>query len=214
MAESVFGLHDLPTGGQTHRPECRMVITPRLKESLLSASTSRIVINATWNGEQLPTAQHVFLTYDESDPKDLLLEIDAPYHGDAPPECPAGSTWALWEHEVVELFLVSPSGPYLELEFGPHGHYLALWLEAPRQISKKHLQLNYTARIEGERWFGRARIPKHIVPTEIDRWNAFSISGPSSERQYLSWDPLPGEAPDFHQPHTFRSFPLKAESTC
>ena len=32
----------------------------------------------------------------------------------------------LWDYEVVELFLLnSDTEEYLELEFGPHGHYLA-----------------------------------------------------------------------------------------
>ena len=194
----------------THRTEALETIRPWQKESFLSVSTYELVINTTWNGEPIPTDQYVFLTYNDSDPKDLIIEIDAPYHGDAPPDCPIGSTWALWEYEVVELFLVSSSGPYLELEFGPHGHYLALWLEAPRQISKKHLKLAYDVRIEGERWLGSAKVPKHLVPAQIERWNAFSISGPPSERQYLSWDPLPGEAPDFHQTQAFRAFPSMA----
>ena len=171
-------------------------------------SIYEIVITSTWNGHVLPSENHVVLTYDDSNAECLQIEIDAPFYEDEPPGVPAGSTWRLWEHEVVELFLVSPTGAYLELEFGPHGHYLALWLEAPRNIAKKHLKIEYAASIKSGRWLGRARVPKSIVPNEIKRWNAFSISGSPSERQYLAWHLLPGEQPDFHQPGAFRSFPL------
>ncbi len=173
----------------------------------MSPSSHRIVITSSWNGAPTPKAQHVVLTYDDSDPHELMVEIDAPYHDDTPPDCIAGSTWALWEHEVVELFLVSAQGPYLELEFGPHGHYLALWLTEPRVIAKRHLKIGYESRIEHNRWHGVAKVPKCIVPTQITRWNAFSIFGSSSNRQYLSFHPLPGKAPDFHQPEYFAPFP-------
>ena len=131
------------------------------------------------------------------------VKIESPYHGDAPPQEPPGSTWALWEYEVVELFLVDEDGSYLELEFGPHGHFLGLRLAAPREMVSTHLKLDYRSHIVDKRWFGKAFISAEHLPIKLSRWNAFAISGNGSARQYLTWSRLPGQYPDFHQPQHF-----------
>ena len=100
--------------------------------------TQHFCIERTWSGELIPPKACVRI--------DLLIDttgahvkIDSPFYDDVPPQEPPGSTWALWEYEVVELFLVDESGSYLELEFGPHGHFLALRLVAPREMASTHL---------------------------------------------------------------------------
>jgi hypothetical protein len=167
----------------------------------------QFTIKAKWDGTPIPQSEWVSLTFDARGDEYAEIRIDAPFYNDPPPQAHPGSTWLLWDYEVVELFLVSAQGSYLELEFGPHGHYLALWLTGPRVISKKHLELDYESCIEHNRWQAIARVPKTIVPSQIASWNAFSIFGPSSNRRYLSLHPLPGGAPDFHQPESFPSFP-------
>ena len=42
----------------------------------------------------------------------LTIEMDAPYFDDPAPTDPIGTTWALWNYEVVELFLVGDDGRY------------------------------------------------------------------------------------------------------
>ena len=113
--------------------------------------TQHFCIERTWSGELIPPKACVRI--------DLLIDttgahvkIDSPFYDDVPPQEPPGSTWALWEYEVVELFLVDESGSYLELEFGPHGHFLALRLVAPREMASTHLKLDYRSQIAGNRW--------------------------------------------------------------
>lgn len=167
----------------------------------------QLIIEQTWNGEVASPAESVVVSYDDSDTHSIAIHIDAPFYNDPPPHAPPGSTWALWEHEVVELFLVASDGSYLELEFGPYGHYLALWLTAPREINTSHIPISYEAKIENTRWHGVAQVPRHLVPEPVVRWNAFSISGSGSNRRYLAWSTLPGETPNFHQPQAFAAFP-------
>ena len=58
-------------------------------------------------------------------PDGLRVAVDAPAHGDPPPctpeggPAPVGATWALWDHEVVELFVLGADDHYTELELGP-----------------------------------------------------------------------------------------------
>ena len=50
--------------------------------------------------------------------------------------------------QVVEaFFLNSVTSQYLEVEFGPHGHYLALLLDGKRNAIKTDLRLEYKAEI-------------------------------------------------------------------
>ena len=62
---------------------------------------------------------------------------------------PPGSYYQLWDYEVVELFFLnSKTGRYLELEFGPHGHYLVLLLAGQGNCIKHGLELaDYRAQI-------------------------------------------------------------------
>ena len=152
--------------------------------------TQHFCIERTWSGELIPPKACVRI--------DLLIDttgahvkIDSPFYDDVPPQEPPGSTWALWEYEVVELFLVDESGSYLELEFGPHGHFLALRLVAPREMASTHLKLDYRSQIAGNRWFGEAFVAPEHLPNNLSRWNAFAISGTGSARQYLAWARLP-----------------------
>lgn len=168
----------------------------------------QLTIKSKWDGTPIPEQDWVLLTYDERCSQDIVIRIDAPFYNDPAPEARVGSTWALWNYEVVELFLVSSQGSYLELEFGPHGHFLALWLTGPREIHTKHIPIVYDARINAGRWSGVARVSKAQVPSPVDRWNAFSISGIESSRRYLASHALPGDAPNFHQPDAFECFPV------
>ena len=82
----------------------------------------------------------------------LVVDIEAPLHDDAPPLGAAGSWDGLWDFEVVELFLLGSRERYLELECGPHGHYLVLQLQGPRQVRERGLALDYRVERTGDRW--------------------------------------------------------------
>ena len=143
-------------------------------------------ITADWRGLAVPPDEHVQV-WVERDQDGLVVSVEAPFHGDPPPNGPPGPTWALWEHEVVEVFLVGVGEPvpYLEVELGPHGHHLVLVLEGVRNAVRHSMELEYTASIEGDRWTGRARIPAGWLPPAPLRLNAYAIHGAGAERRYL-----------------------------
>lgn len=136
-------------------------------------------------------------------PGELHVSIDAPYHADPPPRAPPGSLDGLWEYEVVELFLLGSDERYLELEFGPHGHYLALQLEGVRNIRQRGMLLPYAANIHGARWLAQARVPFDWLPPGLSRFNAYAIDGVSVERRYWAYSSVAGTPPDFHRLEAF-----------
>jgi hypothetical protein len=166
-----------------------------------------ICIEHGWNGGAIEVNEQVRIAVVGDHMTGLNITVNAPYWGDAAPSGPQGRRWQLWEHEVVELFLVGADGHYLEFEFGPHGHYLALKLDAPRQVSIDDLQIDYEAEIMGKRWTARSLIPSRFLPSPILKYNAFAIHGTGHARRYLAHSPVPGSQPDFHQPHHFPTWP-------
>ena len=159
-----------------------------------------------WDGLPLPEEEHIQIDMHKTD-AGLSFWIHAPYYQDPLPPGETQSVWALWNYEVVELFLVGDDMQYLEAEFGPHGHHLLLWLDAPRNITQKHLPVIYHTTIEHNRWTGEGFISSTILPDKITRWNLFSIHGMSDSRKYCCMKPLNTPKPDFHQPHQFPLFP-------
>ena len=163
-------------------------------------------ITYLWDGTSLSQADIVHVSIEEHE-QYMLLNIDAPYYDDPAPNGAPSSFWGLWEHEVVEIFLVGADGQYLEAEFSPHGHHLLLWLSAPRIIEKKHLPVEFTAEIQHDRWKGTAKLKRSILPSSIKTWNLFSIHGIGEQRQYQCMYPLDTPKPDFHQPQRFPPYP-------
>jgi hypothetical protein len=168
-----------------------------------------IPIERDWMGAELPDTDRALvmlsLVTDE-----LVVTFDASYFGDPPPPSAAGSTPRLWEHEVVELFIVDQGDHYLELELGPHGHYLALELRGVRQIVHEGMELAYEVRIEPRdeesqgagpigRYRGTARIPMSYLPIPPARVNAYLIHGRPDARCYHAHTAVPGNKPDFHR---------------
>lgn len=132
----------------------------------------------------------------------LDVAIDAPLYDDPAPQSAPGPTSGLWEFEVVELFLVGPGSRYLELEFGPRGHYLALSLEGVRQVAGEH-RIDYRATRTPDRWHGLARVPRAQLSEPLVSWNAFAIHGVGAGRRYLAAQAVPGPQPDFHRLEEF-----------
>lgn len=164
-----------------------------------------ITIERSWDGVVTRAdAARLSLEFTEWE---LQIAIDAPFHGGAAPAAPAGSCPKLWEHEVVELFLLGSAEQYLELEFGPHGHYLMLRLAGVRRVQAEGmLLLDYSARIEAPRWTGRARLPLSWLPPGWSHFNAYSIDGTGAQRRYWARFPVPGAQPDFHRLGCFEPF--------
>ena len=164
-------------------------------------------IAMTWDGSPIVSREEVCVTLERLNSGDMHMGVDAPFHGDAPPPGPKGPCWELWNHEVVEAFLVGEDGFYLEIELGPYGHYILLQLDAPRNIVAHSFPVEYRATITGDRWRGEACIPASLIPACVVRANFFAIHGAEPARCYLAFAPLPGPKPDFHQPGRFTVWP-------
>ena len=89
---------------------------------MIRRSDSEIVlrIDRAWDGSPADPGEAVTVVI-EPHADSLVIRVDAPFHGDPPPAGPPGPTEGLWEHEVVEAFLLGPGEEYLEVELGPHG---------------------------------------------------------------------------------------------
>jgi hypothetical protein len=167
-------------------------------------STMRLEIRDTWDGTPCPTVQAVVELSARAGA--LVAEIEATYHGDAPPDHPPGATPRLWEHEVVELFVLGSDARYIEIELGPHGHWLGYALEGPRNVVDPALPLSpsWGGRVDG-RWSASVEIPAALLPSDANRLAAFAIFGAGEARRHHAWKPplRPGPAPDFHRLDAF-----------
>lgn len=173
-------------------------------ESTAVVSPMCLTVAADWRGRPIPVQQWRNLELWRSG-EYLYCSVEAPLIGDPAPKAPPGRLWELWEHEVVELFIGGPDARYFEVEFGPHGHYLALQLEGEHNIVGYDLLIEYRAWLEGDdRWRAEARIPWDLLPPAPHRLNAYAMSGPSDARRRLALYELSGDAPDFHQTSSFR----------
>ncbi len=157
----------------------------------------------TWDRERARGDEVARVTLFVDRGPDLHVRVDAPFHGDPPP-----ASERLWEHEVVELFVAGPGKEYLELEFGPHGDFLALQLDGVRNVVARGLPIEYRAAIGGDRWTAEAVVPAALLPPAPHRFNAYAIHGVTGARRYLCWTPhLGGDRPDFHRLQDFRPLP-------
>lgn len=165
----------------------------------------------TWDGQPVPPAEQVQVWL-SADSDGLWLELVAPFHGDPPPEGPPGPTWGLWDHEVVELFVLGPGERYTEVELGPHGHHLLLRLQGRRQVVDKLLPLDVQVARTADRWTARVHLPSSCLPERPWRGNAYAIHGTGAARRYLAWTPPGGPTPDFHRLETFPPLDLPPAS--
>lgn len=166
------------------------------------SATVTLVVAHTWDGEPIPEAERATarLTVDVDG---LLIDIDAPWHGDPLPPALPGPTPGLWNFEVVEVFVLGPGDRYTEVEIGPLGHHLVLRLEGRRNPVAEGLPLSVSVSREGPRWRARARLDAEHLPPRPWRINAFAIHGAGAARRYLAAHPAPGPQPDFHRLDAF-----------
>lgn len=172
---------------------------------LIPRAPGRLVlpIERYWDGTPCPHAHLHGRIELASRAEGLELTARLP-HQPAPrvPAAPPGARVAnLWEYDVVECFLVGAGGRYLEVELGAGGHFLALSFSAPRVRSDAHedLALPVDFASDAAAWRARVVLPRALLPTGLCALDAFVIAGGA----HLAYTPLPGAAPDFHQPARF-----------
>lgn len=138
----------------------------------------------------------------------LSWELGLPGPPRVPPADP-GWVDGLWEFDVIELFVAGGrEGPYLELEVGPGGHWLALAFDGPRTGRReiRDLEPELRGQVRPGRWRGRAAVPRPMVERHAGPlpWRglvAAVVGGPESQGPAaLCWPALPGDVADFHQP--------------
>lgn len=169
-------------------------------------------ITDTWDGRALPVDQRVTVLV-STHPDGLQLHVKAPYNADHAPANSPGSTPGLWKYEVVEWFLLGAEDRYLEIELGPHGHYLVLQLHGRRNPVRQGMPLAFVSHIDGSVWHGTAVIPAAWIPPGPHRANAAAIRGTGEDRTYSSSAPLPGSEPDFHRLECFVEVTLPPPGT-
>ena len=164
----------------------------------------RLRVETLWDGTPLAPEDHVEVNLCLME-RGLEVRIEAPFYGDAPPLAPIGSTWKLWEHEVVELFVCGADAHYTELEVGPHGHHLVLTLKGRRNIVNTVMPHELSVEPpEGGRWRAVLTLPFDTLPQRPWTLNAYAISGEGDARRYAAAYPVPGDTPDFHRLECFR----------
>lgn len=158
-------------------------------------------VDRSWRGERAPPAERALVRAQVARGA-LIVEVEAPWHGDPPPPGAPGSRWGLWGYEVVELFL-RRGAAYTEIELGPHGHFLVLQLLGPRRVRRIETEVRYQVERRGDRWRGVARLPAWIAGAPCSA-NAYAIHGVGPGRRYLVAHPVGGARPDFHRLGAFR----------
>ncbi|MBO8093376.1 MAG: hypothetical protein J7D60_08715 [Prosthecochloris sp.] len=175
----------------------------------MQAETHRLVIERNWDGGTITPAERMDILFSLSDDQ-VNMNVDAPFYNDPPPTGAPGEREELWNHEVAELFLLGRNGRYLEIEIGPHGHYLVMEMHALRQASRRITPLQCTTRITDSRWQGTLTLIASPDLLPFTHVNGYAIHGTGSNRRYLAAFPVPGKRPDFHQPERF--MPLEKPS--
>jgi len=184
-------------------------LTDKAKEAFAAHRVRRrvaLAVDKTWDGAPLVAEDRVAVLLDFTG-DELLLTVDAPMHGDAPPPGAPGPTPGLWEHEVVEVFLLGDDDRYLEVELGPAGHHLVLSLSGRRQVVAQGFDLHFEVERGSDRWRGRVRVPLLWLPDGLNRVNATAIHGPAWRRSYSASFAGTGPRPDFHRLEDFGPLP-------
>lgn len=160
---------------------------------------------------------------------DIIIEVDAPFYNDPPPptSIPTSKYEHLYQHEVVEIFLSSfsdvndndndsssspPSRPYLEVQLGPHGHYMIVYFTNEGDFASQDLGIELDTLPQATidyslgRWHSTLILPNYLLPdgtamstpTAADdhnqsgesyyMWsmNAFAIHNRSNQHQFQS----------------------------
>jgi len=176
-----------------------------------------IEIKHSWDGkpidhDPIKISMKWFFQRQQGKPHKRVVKVHviSPLFDDPEPELPGGICPGLWNYECVELFFSNSKGHYLEVELGPHGHWLCLLHNGFRKCFNKgeELELEVQNEFRGTEWHCFAEIPLAYFPGNISKFNAYAIHGLGTERQYESLHSVTDgtlKEPDFHDLQFFGS---------
>ena len=110
----------------------------------------RYNIETQWNSVPIDHSNSVEVSIQSTD-GGIIMKVKAPFFDDPAPTEPAGSLMGLWNYEVVEMFFLNNKDEYVEVELGPHGHYIVLLLKGQSNSIKDSLPLKFNAQISSSR---------------------------------------------------------------
>ncbi len=178
--------------GQTQsRSQCLDGLNPVLPLPRMSQAATRqlsnvltglqFAIDQTWDGQPIehePFTFHMQWHFQRirGKPHKRVVKVfmEGPLVDDPPPpdELP-GICANLWDYEAVELFFANDKEHYLEVEIGPHGHWLVLLLNGRRNPFNKGLSFDHhfppfsvssSARFQAKSWSWQFRIRSKVTP--------------------------------------------------
>lgn len=157
-----------------------------------------------WNGNPCPNTQLQAKVTLTQTPGGLRISAEMPCRGSEliPNVSPGARVANLWEYDVVEVFFAGLKHHYLEVELGTGGHWLVLEFNEIRKRCNEHERFTpdlIYKKTPRNTWISTIIIPWNFIPKPLRALNAFVIA----ENQFLSFSPLPGKEPDFHQPDHF-----------
>ncbi|VDM43781.1 unnamed protein product [Toxocara canis] len=180
-----------------------------------------LAIEQTWDGHPVahdPIRIHMEWYFERRPGKPhkrvVKVFVESPLFDDpeAPPELP-GVCPGLWNYEVIELFFANAKKQYLEVEVGPHGHWLCILHDGIRRPfnTGEELQLEVQNMFVGSTWRCVFEIPLAYFPAGVQTFNAYGIHGSGENRFYEAFTPVTDgsyEAPDFHRLEFFKKIDI------
>ena len=114
----------------------------------------------------------------------------------------------LWEEDVAELFIKSPSGAYQELNIAPSGAWWSMTLTDYRvrsEVAQRPHLLSLSTFVDGESWNVVVSLARSTMEVPVSPDSLLHVSGMWYQPQpcYLSSRPAPDEAPDYHHRECF-----------
>ncbi|PAV73389.1 hypothetical protein WR25_19153 [Diploscapter pachys] len=181
----------------------------------------RYVIDKTWDGNPLqhePIEVEMKWTFERiagrPHKRAVKIVFDAPLFDDPEPSEPPGITPGLWDHEVMEFFFANNQDQYLEVEVGPHGHWICLLFDGQRKCfnNGEDLELEIANKFIDDKWHCEFEIPLAYFPAKISKFNSYHIHGEGDERVYAALHPVTDgsyEKPDFHRLQFFKKIDIR-----
>ncbi|KAI6239709.1 hypothetical protein M3Y99_00563800 [Aphelenchoides fujianensis] len=141
----------------------------------------------------------------------IRTTIESPLFNDDPPNDFSGHCADLYNYECVELFFMNERGQYVEIEVGPHGHWLVLLHSGYRKCfnTGEEIEVDVENTYDGDKWICNLDIPLAFLPGGVTRFNAYAQHGQGEERHLEALGPVVDgslKEPDFHRKEYFVRF--------